>query len=268
MGISTNAMHYKIDLALEGGAFEYNGKGVLIQTEAVTLQRNPDKTKEEIEAAYREFGIEKVIWLPKGVVEDEHFEMLIENKYMVGGTGGHTDEFVRFADENTILLAWMEEDEIEEHPLNRINFERMSQNYEILKSATNMDGEPFRINKMPLPRPIETPFVVVAEREAGDRLQNKVALEDLPEGHELSVGDTIYGVAAAGYLNFLITNDLVLMAQYEQYGSKDKDEEARKIMQEAFPERKIIMMDARPLNSDYGGGGIHCVTMQEPKILK
>ena len=169
MGISTGAIHHKIDITLEGGSFEYNGNGVLIQSEAVTLQRNPGKTKEEIEAAYQAFGIEKVIWLPQGVVEDEHFEMLIDNKYMVGGTGGHTDEFVRFANENTILLAWIEEDEIEEHPLNRENYDRMSKNYEILKKATNIYGEPFQIIKVPLPRPIETAITVVAERGPMDR---------------------------------------------------------------------------------------------------
>jgi agmatine deiminase len=142
----------------------------------------------------------------------------------------------------------------------------MSKNYEILKKATNINGEPFQIIKVPLPRPIETAITVVAERGPMDRKEKKIAITDLIEGHEVSVGDTIYGVAASGYLNFLITNDLVLVAQYEDYGSKDKDEEAREILQTAFPERKIVMMDVRPLNSDYGGGGIHCVTMQQPKL--
>lgn len=265
MGITTRAKHHKIDVILEGGSFEYNGNGVLIQSEAVTLQRNPDKTKEELEEEFKRFGIEKVIWLPQGVVEDEHFQMLIDNTYMVGGTGGHTDEFVRFADEHTILLAWVDEDEIDEHPLHQENYDRMSRNYEILQQATDVDGKPFNIIKVPIPRAIETPLTIVEAYDV-DNWENQMSLESLEKGHTLKVGDTIYGVAAAGYLNFLVTNGIVLSQSYEAYGSKDKDEEVRKILQQAFPDREIVMIDSRPLNSRYGGGGIHCVTMQEPKV--
>ncbi|OZV70097.1 agmatine deiminase family protein [Winogradskyella aurantia] len=266
MGITTQAKHNKIDVFLEGGSFEYNGNGVLIQSEAVTLQRNPDKTKEELEKEFSRFGIKKVIWLPQGVIEDEHFEMLIDNKYMVGGTGGHTDEFVRFTDENTILLAWVDEDEIDEHPLNQLNYDRMSINYEILKNATDINGKSFNIIKMPIPRPVETPISIIEQSDRSNKMNNKFDIGDLPEGHALSVGDTIQGIAAAGYLNFLVTNGLVLTATYGEYGSMDKDEEAKTIFQKVFPNRKIVMIDVLPLNSVYGGGGIHCVTMQEPKI--
>ncbi len=231
MGITTEAKNRKIDVILEGGSFEYNGNGVLIQSEAVTLQRNLGRTKEDLEMEFSRFGIDKVIWLPQGVIEDEHFEMLIDNEYMVGGTGGHTDEFVRFADENTILLAWVNEDEINEHPLNQMNYDRMSKNYEILKNATDIHGKPFNIIKMPGPRPVETPLTIVNQQTSDNSGENDIDIEALPEGHTLSVGDTIKGVASAGYLNFLITNGLVLSAAYGEYGSKDKDEEARKILE-------------------------------------
>ena len=266
MGVVTGSKNYKIDIKLEGGSFEYNGNGVLIQCEAVTLQRNPEKSKEEVEAEFKRFGIEKVIWLPYGVIEDEHFRKLVNNQYLVGGTGGHTDEFVRFTNENTVLLAWVNEDEIDEHPLNKKNYERMSKNYEILKNATDINGNPFNVIKMPMPRPIETPLTIV-EKWSPDNWDNRqVALEDLERGHTLAVGDTIMAVAAAGYLNFLVTNGLVLTASYAKYGSADKDEEAKKMLQEAFPNRKIVMIDALALNGIYGGGGIHCVTMHEPKV--
>lgn len=49
----TKARRIKSDLTMEGSSLETNGKGILIQSEQVTLQRNPDWTKEEIEEEYR-----------------------------------------------------------------------------------------------------------------------------------------------------------------------------------------------------------------------
>ena len=266
MGAAVKARHHKVNVILEGGSFEYNGQGVLIQSEAVTLQRNPGRTKQELETEFRRLGIEKVIWLPQGVVEDEHFQVLIDNEYLVGGSGGHTDEFVRFADEHTILLAWIDEDELDEHPLNRMNRERMSRNLEILERATDLNGDPFRIIKMPIPRPIETKLEVVDDPELDGDRDDVISIHALPPGHQLAVGDTIKAVAAAGYLNFLVTNGLVLTAGYAEYGSGDKDEEARSTLQQVFPGRRIVMLDATPLNGRFGGGGIHCATLQEPKV--
>lgn len=121
MGVITGAQHVKSKLIIEGGSIESNGKGVLIQNEAVTLQRNPGWTKEEIEAEYkRVLGVTKVIWMKKGLADDGQMWHLHERKYVTMGTGGHTDEFVRFANANTILLAWIDEAERDQHPLNRI----------------------------------------------------------------------------------------------------------------------------------------------------
>ncbi|MEM6642100.1 MAG: agmatine deiminase family protein [Bacteroidota bacterium] len=99
-------------VALEGGAFETDGNGTLIQVENITLKRNPHLTKKEIEEDFRGCcGIEKVIWLPAGVADDPlNFERIVDN-YFGFGTGGHTDEFVRFANDSTILLAWVTKEE-------------------------------------------------------------------------------------------------------------------------------------------------------------
>lgn len=89
-----------------------------------------------------------------GVIEDEHISKLVDHQYMFGETGRHTDEFVRFADENTILVAWINEDEIDEHFLNRKNYERISENYVIFENATDINGSLFKIIKIPLSRPL------------------------------------------------------------------------------------------------------------------
>ena len=44
------------------------------------------------------------------------------------------------------------------------------------------------------------------------------------------------------------------------------DATARAALQTAFPDRKIIAIDALAVN--WGGGGIHCITMNEPALQK
>lgn len=128
-------------VALEGGAFESNGQGVLIQVEEVTLGRNPHLTQEEIEADFKRCcGIEKVIWLSTGIADDPlNLNRIHQHIYGVG-TGGHTDEFVRFANDSTILLAWVTEEEKDEHPISQLNYKILRGHYEILSRATNLEG--------------------------------------------------------------------------------------------------------------------------------
>ena len=74
-------------------------------------------------------------------------------------------------------------------------------------------------------------------------------------------------MAAASYLNFLITNGAVIGQKYwrpsREQAIKLRDEQVKQILEEVFPERDIIMLDALAIN--FGGGGIHCITMQEPQ---
>lgn len=94
----------KTPLISEGGDHEFNGKGTLIVTESVELQRNPGLSKEEIEREFkRVFGVEKVIWLKRGLYTDEHLNFGPvwgpdgkKDAYLSGGPGGHIDEYCRF----------------------------------------------------------------------------------------------------------------------------------------------------------------------------
>lgn len=266
MGVITKATHIKSELMMEGGALESNGKGVLIQNEQVTLQRNPGWTKEEIEAEYkRVMNIKKVIWMKKGLADDEHIWHLHKGKYLTFGTGGHTDEFVRFADAGTVLLAWVDESEKDAHPLNSINYERMNENLKILEKATDQEGKPFRIIKVPLPAIIEKPEVVKSKSSNsgfGSIQQGIFLPADRPD-----VGDTVMRVSASSYLNFLVTNGVVLNATYIRHGTtKEKEERVKAIFKEVFPDRQQVWIDALPLN--WSGGGIHCSTQQQPKRKK
>ena len=62
------------------------------------------------------------------------------------------------------------------------------------------------------------------------------------------------------YLNFLIANNCVYVPQY----ADQKDKEAFDLIQKNFPNKKCI-----PIASTYilhGGGSIHCMTQQIPKM--
>ena len=63
----------------------------------------------------------------------------------------------------------------------------------------------------------------------------------------------------ASYVNFYLANDAVIMPAF---GDKN-DEPARTILAQCFPDRDIIQIEA--LDIVQGGGGIHCITQQEPR---
>jgi agmatine deiminase len=263
MAVATGAEWIKGNLTIEGGSIEVNGKGVLIQCEAVTLQRNPGWTKVELEEEFkRTLGVKKVIWLPEGLAEDEHILHFQLGKYVGYGTGGHTDEFVRFADARTILLAWVDENEVDKHPLNKVNYERLSRNYEILKKEKDQDGKPFKIIKIPLPNHQERPLVV--SDTLYDEPYYPLRSFSYEDQKNLQVGDTLMYVAAASYMNFLVTNGVVVTSSYaKDEVSVKREKEVEALFKQAFPGRKVVFVDAMPLN--WQGGGIHCSTQQEPK---
>lgn len=62
----------------------------------------------------------------------------------------------------------------------------------------------------------------------------------------------------ATYANFLIINDAVLVPQY----GSPPDSAACRMLEEAFPDRTLYPVDARPLIEQYGS--IHCATLQLP----
>lgn len=183
-------------------------------------------------------------------------------KYMTFGTGGHTDEFVRFADASTILLAWVEESERAEHPFNEINYQRMSENLRMLQAATDQDGKPFRIIKVPLPGPIEKKIVVKHKLEATD-FEN-VTPGWFAQKNAPKVGDTLVRISASIYLNYLVSNGIVVLPTYVKEGSSvEKEEQVKRIFNEVFPGRKLAWISCMPVN--WEGGGLHCSTQQQPK---
>ncbi|HEY5747950.1 MAG TPA: agmatine deiminase family protein [Chryseolinea sp.] len=268
MAVAEHATRLNTWVVHEGGAIEVNGQGTLILCEATVFDRNPGKSKAELEPVYkRMLGVENIIWMKKGLADDpKHFFRRIVDNYVGGGTGGHTDEFVRFANPRTILLAWVDEHEKDLNPINKMNYERMSENLKILEAARDQDGEPFTIIKVPLPD-LAARKVVARIRLDDWRTTLDVRPRSFKPSEAPHAGDTLLRVPASSYMNYLVTNGVVLLPTYTGTGSsREKEERVRKIFEEQFPGREIIFIDALPLN--WAGGGMHCSTQQQPSVVK
>ena len=95
------------NLVSEGGDREVNGRGTLMAVETTEMQRKPQLTRAAIERELlRLLGQKKMIWLKRGVAEDEDAEQdpVYRNVY-AAGAGGHIDEMARFTAPGTIALA-------------------------------------------------------------------------------------------------------------------------------------------------------------------
>lgn len=112
------------------------------------------------------------------------------------------------------------------HDLEHPWYDIMQDNIEALKGQTDAKG-----------RPIDIVFI--------------------EDGHGCdAIGDKF----CTSYLNSLIVNGALIMPKY----GVPADERARKVYQKLFPERKIVQLEIN--NIALGGGGIHCITQQQPKV--
>ena len=89
---------------------------------------------------------------------------------------------------------------------------------------------------------------------AGRRLQI-VSIDDAYEAK------TPHDMFCRSYVNFYIANGGIVMPAYGVPG----DARARDVIQACFPEREVVQIDVNYLAS--GGGGIHCVTQQQPAVV-
>lgn len=257
----------------EGGNREFNGKGTMMAVEVVEKQRNPKMTKPQMEAEYKRLlGVTNVIWLPYGRYDDDlTFKSKLPNEkgvkeiYTVITTGGHIDEHTRFASATKILYTEISDEEAKKDPIAAENKRRMDANLKVLKSAKDQDGNSFELIAMPsAPGIIET-------LSPGDGVYDYLAANDsIIKQNPIPKDKPIKVILASSYLNFLISNKVVVAQKFWKPGAPESwkalDKKAADILQKAFPDRKIITFDPRAIN--IGGGGIHCNTQQKPLTTK
>jgi agmatine deiminase len=123
-----------IDVVLEGGSLEVDGKGTLLTTSSCLLaeNRNPHLSKDELENLLKtKFNVQRVLWLDHG--------------YLAGDdTDGHIDTLARFTDPETICYVSCD-DPLDEH------YEELKAMEAQLKTFTTLDGKPYRLVPLPWP---------------------------------------------------------------------------------------------------------------------
>jgi len=213
------------NLVSEGGGIESNGRGTIMITESVALDRNRGLTKKQIEDEYKRLlGAKKVIWLKQGLAEDD----LI--------TKGHINEIARFADPNTILLAQVLPEDKDTNSYSQSSYWRLEENYNILLNSTDQDGKPFRIIRIPMP-----PTLYGEVDDTGK----------IPVRSYLNYAITNGAVLMQTYWKPGRSDKL-----------KTTEDQVKGIFQSVFPDRTIIGINAESVN--LWGGGIHCITQHMP----
>jgi agmatine/peptidylarginine deiminase len=200
-----------LDFVLEGGSIESDGKGTVFTTACCLLapHRNQPLTAQQIEDRLKEYlGAERIVWLHHGsLIGDD--------------TDGHIDTLVRICPDDTLLYTGGDE----AHPdLYEMEHE--------LQTLRTIEGKPYRLLKLPLPRPIYDTTAISHQPSAINRLP-------------------------ATYANYLVINGAVLVPTYDQ---PDLDAEAMHIIGQAYPDREIVGIDCRAVIKQHGS--LHCCTMQ------
>jgi agmatine deiminase len=125
---------YQAPFVLEGGAFNTDGEGTLLTTEQCLLHnRNLGLSRGDNEALLKEWlGVEKVIWLPYGLVEDSG----------PLSTSGHVDDVAQFVAPGVVLAQTCESD----NP----NYARLQENLAVLEAAADAAGRRLEVVESPL----------------------------------------------------------------------------------------------------------------------
>ena len=198
-----------LDFVLEGGSIESDGRGTVFTTTQCLMapHRNQPLTREQIDERLRQtLCAERIVWIDHGRLTGDD-------------TDGHIDTLVRICPDDTLLYVGCDDPADEQYDELRL----MEQQ---LQSLRTLDDRPYRLLRLPMPRPIV---------EDGERLP-------------------------ATYANFLVVNGAVLCPTYNQ---EDLDREALRLVGRAFPGRDVVGIDCRSIIRQHGS--LHCCTMQFPE---
>lgn len=216
---------YETSLVNEGGAIHVDGQGTLITTRSVLLNPNRNPTLSQT-------AVEQLLSDLLAVDQVIWLDVAGEDE-----TDGHVDGLVSFVRPGVLLLSWTDDRDAEA-------YETCRAVYDQLRAATDAQKRPFEIVKLPL---ATLPSTTVGEANG---------VIDLPGSFPRQVGEPVFG----GYINFYIANGGVVVPQF----GVPEDQQALAILQEQFPDRRVVgVPGCREIS--LGGGNIHCITQQEPR---
>jgi agmatine deiminase len=168
---------YRAAIINEGGALHVDGEGTVLVTEECLLNanRNPTLSREQIEEQLRAYlGVSQVIWLGKGVLNDE--------------TDGHIDNLACFVRPGEVCLGWTDDKRDPQYSISLDAWER-------LHEARDARGRRLKVHKLPMPRPL-----YISEDEAAGVVPRE-GTKPRPAGERL----------AGSYVNFYMANGGIVM---------------------------------------------------------
>ena len=194
----------------EGGAFAFDGKGLIVATKSVMFDRNRNRMAEprDVEKALLDVsGCLSICWLPGD-----------RNEFI---TTGHADSILCFAANNVVLFHWVDDQTSPE-------FDICDYNLRIFEEWAARNRRKYEIVKLPVPN------------------------------HR-------YGeLYCSSYVNLAFVNGAIIVPRLGD-GFDRADIYAQEKIFAAFGGKlRVEMLDVRAIGM--AGGGIHCVTLQEPAI--
>ena len=148
----------------------------MLTTEECLLNRNrnPTLSREQIESALREYlGADKVIWLARGVYDDE--------------TDGHIDNLACFVRPGVVLLTYCDDESDPQHAISADALER-------LRATRDARGRGLEVVTVPSPEPL----TMTDEESRG--------VHSAAGSRPRNAGDRL----AASYVNFYPTNTRIV----------------------------------------------------------
>lgn len=168
---------YRAPVVLEGGAIHVDGQGTALVTEDCVLNanRNPGMTRERMEGVLRDYlGVRHVIWLVRGVFEDE--------------TGGHIDNLACFVAPGKAVLHWTDDRSDPQYAISLDAWERLNE-------AHDAAGRRLEVTRLPMPGPL-----YMTEKEARGLEPSGIIKPRRPADR-----------LAASYVNFYFANGGIVM---------------------------------------------------------
>jgi len=254
-------------LIAEGGNLHFNGKGTLITVKKSLMMSNPGKTIDQIDAELkRVFGLKKIIYLNTSLPTDGHpaldFPKIVNNENTFGFGVWHVDELCTWINDHTVILPEVPAAAVASGDAYAIAADApLDGAFATLSGSTNQDGVPLTIVRSVEPKPIQV------ELQQADlmytTLKDMHGLQGFPQN-----GAPIKFTLAASYMNYVVTNSVILIAKLYKPGRdqslQDSDEAFRQLMIAQFPGRRVVQIDVDAIT--VGGGGMHCITQQVPKL--
>ena len=150
-------------------------------------------------------------------------------------TNGHVDDMCCFVKPGEVICSWTDD---KDSPY----YKACQDAYKILTNETDAKGRKLKVHKLCMPK-------VDVKMGANFRIDSVVGSQPRIEGTN----------CVAAYMNFLITNNGVIVPQFDD----ENDALAIKQLKEIFKDKEVVGVHSKEVI--YGGGNIHCITQQQPK---